>query len=326
MNSINAILRFPSVMTAPMAGITDVAFQKILFEEGAPFITTEMHSATAILRSPRHALHRMRPDPSIHPLGIQLFGNDPFYLSEAAKIAVDMGYDTVDLNMGCPARKIVQAGSGIALMKDLPLAVRIIRAVRKAVGIPLSVKLRLGLSPDEPRAGEFARAAEAEGADFIILHGRYRSTYALPADWESIAAVRPLVTVPLVGNGDIFTPRDARKMMEMTGCDAVMVGRCIMGRPWLPRMIEKYLAHGSIPESITLEYRLERMLKHLDLQCRYLGKRLGPIVFRKHAAAYLKGLPGASTLRHNLDRFDSVEKYADFARQYLQDLRETPAV
>jgi tRNA-dihydrouridine synthase B len=305
-----------NVVSAPLAGITDPPYQKILHRLSCPFIYSEMVSAHGLVRSPK-TVHRMLDSTDmIHPIGTQIFGSDPRIMADAAMILESSGVDTIDINMGCPVKKVIKGGSGLALMRTPQVSREIMDAVRKAVRVPVSAKFRLGWDPSSRNVELFARMAEDAGYDFITVHARYRSTYEPPAIWEEIRTVKSNVSIPVIGNGDVMSPADAKRMIELTGCDAVMVGRGILGQPWLPSQIHQYLTDGILQEEISLDERVRIFLNHLDLLVDFYGHRIASLIFRKHAAWYLKGLPLNNHLRSQIFSITRPDDYRRLIEAY----------
>ena len=242
----------PAVVLAPMAGVTDTVFRRFIRGlGGCGLIMTEFTSAngvSAALRHPRQnkTLRYLYFDPDEHPISAQLFGSDPEVMAEAARVVEDLGFDLVDINFGCPVKKVVKCNGGSGLLRDLPQVEKILRAVRAAVRLPFTIKFRSGWNDLEIVAVEMARLAEACGVEAVALHPRTREQgFAGRAEWRHIAAVKAAVKIPVIGNGDIHTPEDAVRMVAETGCDAVMIGRAASSNPWIFRQIQQYLANGS---------------------------------------------------------------------------------
>ena len=286
---------------APMAGVTDRAFRELCMGFGAAFCVSEMVSAKALTMGDKKTAGLLGISPGEQPMAIQLFGYDPATMAEGARIAVDslpVAPAAIDINMGCPAPKIVNNHSGSALMKDPALCGRIVEAVARAVDLPVTVKMRKGWDAASVNAVEVAKICEAAGAKMIAIHGRTREQmYAPPADWNIIAAVKQAVDIPVVGNGDIYCARDAMQMMEQTGCDLVMVGRGAMGNPWIFREINAQYALGRPVSPPGLYERLHVMNRHIIRLCACKGEPIGMREARKHTAWYMKGLRGAARLR-----------------------------
>lgn len=305
----------PAVLAAPLAGVSDESFQLILSECGAPVVSTEMIPTASLSRHPKGLCKILRWHPGLHPINAQLFGYSADQMVRTIDLIRPLEPDILDINMGCPAKKIFRNAAGLALMNDLPRATDIVRAVRRSFYGPMSIKIRLGVRPGEFLAPDFARMAEAEGADFITVHGRYRTAYSEPADWQAIARVKECVSIPVIGNGDVFTPEDARRMLDQTGCDGVMMGRGLLGNPWLPRRVKTYLQTGEIPPEPSIQERLRLFARHLDYLQQQYGERKGILIFRKHAAWYLKGFPYIAQFRRQLF---SLTQPSDFYRLVMQ--------
>ena len=294
---------------APMAGVADLSFRVICKEFGAAYTVGEMVSAKGVSMNDKKSQELMKIDEKEHPSAIQIFGNDPEIMAEAAKYALSFSPDIIDINMGCPAPKIIKNKSGSFLMKDPLLAGKITRAVCDAVDIPVSVKFRTGWDDKSINCVEFARTVEANGASFITIHGRTKEQmYAPPVDISSIKAVKDAVSIPVIGNGDIFTPEDAKNMYEQTGVDLVMIGRGSLGRPWLFSQINDYMKNGSYNPDPSPEERMEIMLRHADAICQLRGVQNGMCEIRKHALWYTKGLRGSAKLR---SEFSVVKTYEE---------------
>jgi tRNA-dihydrouridine synthase B len=244
---IGGVAIAPATVLAPMAGVTDTVFRRFIRNlGGCGLIMTEFTSSHGIVaRNPRRTLRYLAFEPGEHPISAQLFGADPEVMANAARVCQQLGFDLVDLNFGCPVNKVVRTNGGSSLLRDLPLVERLLRAVRAAITTPLTVKCRAGWSQQEIVALELARMAEDCGVEALALHPRTREQgYAGQADWRLIAEVKNAVKIPVIGNGDIVTPEDAVRMLEETGCDAVMIGRAAAYNPWIFRQIEEYLATG----------------------------------------------------------------------------------
>lgn len=294
---------------APMAGVADLSFRVICKEYGAAYTVGEMVSAKGVSMNDKKSQELMKIDEKEHPSAIQIFGNEPGIMAEAAKYALSFSPDIIDINMGCPAPKIIKNKSGSFLMKDPLLAGKITRAVADAVDIPVSVKFRTGWDDSSINCVEFAKIAEANGASFITIHGRTKEQmYAPPVDINSIMAVKAAVTIPVIGNGDIFTPEDAKNMYEQTGVDLVMIGRGSLGRPWVFTQINDYLTTGSYSPDPSPEERMEIMLRHADAICKLRGTLNAMCEIRKHALWYTKGLRGSAKLR---SEFSVVKTYEE---------------
>ena len=300
---------------APMAGVADLSFRVICKEFGAAYTVGEMVSAKGVSMNDTKSKELMRIDEKEHPSAIQIFGNEPEIMAQAAKYALSFKPDIIDINMGCPAPKIIKNKSGSFLMKNPSLAGEITRAVVDAVDIPVSVKFRTGWDDSTKNCVEFAKVIEDNGAAFITIHGRTKEQmYAPPVDIDSIAAVKNAVKSPVIGNGDIFTPEDAKRMYEITGVDLVMIGRGSLGRPWLFSQINDYMTKGTYDPDPSPYERMEIMLRHADAICKERGAYNGMCEIRKHALWYTKGLRGSAKLRSEFSvvkTFDELKLLAE---------------
>ena len=291
---------------APMAGVCDLPFRLLCLEAGAGMVCTEMVSAKAIKYRNKNTYELMTLGEKEHPVSLQLFGSDPEIMGEIAAQIEERPFDILDFNMGCPVPKVVNNGEGSALMKDPVLAGRIIESMVKAVKKPVTVKLRAGFSPENKNAPEIAHIAEECGAAAVCVHGRTREQYySGKADWEIIAKVRERVSIPVIGNGDVTDYASAERLMKMTGCDAVAIGRAARGNPW----IFKELAAGAAGEQFTPpddKELIEMILRHAEELCAFKGEYTGIREMRKHAAWYLSGRKNAAKLRGRLCQVETL--------------------
>lgn len=295
---------------APMAGVTDRAFRELCVDFGAAYVVGEMVSSKGLTYNNDKTKELLELSEKEHPAAIQLFGNEPDVMAEAAKIAMEYGPDIIDINMGCPAPKIAMNGMGSALMKTPELCGEIVAAVKNAVSVPVTVKIRKGWDKNSVNAAEVAVVCESAGADAIAVHGRTREQQYMPsADWDIIREVKRTVSIPVIGNGDVTSAEMAARMMEQTGCDLVMIGRGALGNPWIFREISMLIGHDRPSMPISNAERISVLLKHISKLCEYKGEKTGMKEARKHAAWYFKGVPGAASLRKKaveLDTFDDL--------------------
>lgn len=297
------------VLLAPMAGVTDKAFRIIAKSFGCGMVCTEMISDMGLVygQSRTHRIADTRGEE--RPVMVQIFGSHPPTMGRAAEIVAQQGADIIDINMGCPTPKIVRNGEGAALMLDLDRCREIFRAVVRAVPVPVTVKMRKGWDESRPICLELAQIAEQEGIAAITLHPRTRMQFfAGKSDWSMITAVKELVKIPVIGNGDINTSVDAQRMMALTGCDAVMLGRAVLGNPFLIRETVEMLNGGRMLPPPTQAERIETALRHLELAIKYKGEWVAVREMRKQLAWYIKGRPGASELRSRLNQASSKEE------------------
>lgn len=302
------------VALAPMAGVADRAFRELCVAFGASYVVGEMVSAKGLCMNDKKSEELLRLSEQEHPAAVQLFGDNPVILAEAAQKALRFSPEIIDLNMGCPAPKIAGNGGGAALMKDPGLAQRIVKAVVQAVPLPVTVKLRAGWDENSINAVEVAKRCEEAGAAAITVHGRTRmQMYAPPVFYNVIRAVKQAVKIPVIGNGEITDAKSAAFMLDETGCDMVMVGRGALGNPWIFSEINAFLADGRILPPPPLSYRMQTMLRHIQRLCALKGEYIGIREARKHAAWYMKGIRGAASLRAEIGKLESFTKLQELA-------------
>lgn len=287
---------------APMAGVSEQPFREIALELGAALAPTELVSANGLIRASARTAKYLRHGPSEKPFVVQLFGGEPEVMAKGAELAKAAGADAIDINMGCPVPKVTRSGAGSGLLCDPPRAQQIIRLCKQATGLPVSAKIRAGWDSSKLNFVEMGLALEEAGAAMVALHPRTRAQgYAGRADWTRIAALKQAVkTIPVIGNGDVVTPADAKRMFEETGCDAIMIGRAALGNPWIFREMNG----GAAP---TPAERCALVLRHLDSHLAFVGKELEAVrQFRKHASWYAHGLRGAAAFRGHVNQLDNA--------------------
>jgi tRNA-dihydrouridine synthase B len=312
-----------NIFLAPMAGITNLPFRTIAREFGCGLAFTEMISATGLVRNTKRSYRYLLSSPDDKPLGVQIFGADPEILSEAVQMAAGSGADLIDINMGCPVRKVVKTGAGAALLKEPPRVRLILQAIRKATSLPVTIKLRSGWRRGETGAIEIASIAEDCGVDAVILHPRSADQgYSGAADWGVIEEVTTKLDIPVIGSGDIRSPEDACRMIRTTGCDGVMVGRAALGNPWLFGEIIKHLEEnkGVLPPSGAEREKIIR--RHLEMEINHSGESLGLRNFRKHLLWYTKGMRGGSLFREVVGRIHDKNDILDAVQRFFHAVAE----
>lgn len=308
------------VFLAPMAGVTDKAFRETVRSVGGHLVWTEMISDKALTYQNSRTLDMLNLSGEPSPRIVQLFGSDPEIMAKAAVLAVEKGADVVDINMGCPTPKIVKNGEGSALLLDLPLAQRIAETVVKNVEVPVTVKMRLGWTAEKIVAPELAKRLEEVGVQMVSVHGRTREQfYAGKANRELIRKVKEEVNIPVIANGDIFSPQDAQEALELTGCDGVMIGRGALGNPWLIPQIEHFLQEGEILPETSWEEKIEVALAHLERVLNYKGERIGLNEMRKHAVWYIKGVHNAAKIRDHIMQTKNSQEMKDVFLKVLHN-------
>ncbi|MGL4799726.1 MAG: tRNA dihydrouridine synthase DusB [Cellulosilyticaceae bacterium] len=297
-----------NIFLAPMAGVTDLPFRLICKSFGCGMVYTEMVSAKGLMYENENTNLLLQVREEEHPIGAQLFGSDPKIVSSMAQQVAKSQVDFIDINMGCPAPKITKNGEGSALMKNPELIGEIVYATARAIDKPLTVKIRKGFDDESVNAVEVAKIIEQAGASMLTIHGRTREQfYSGVADWDIIKKVKESISIPLVGNGDIRSPEDAKRMMDMTGCDAVMIGRAAQGNPWIFSRTLHYLETGELLPEPTLEERIPIILKHADMLVDYKGAFTGIREMRSHLMGYVKGVHGATDFRRQLTSVTTVD-------------------
>lgn len=297
------------LVLAPMAGVTDLPFRVLCKEQGAGLICMEMVSAKAILYKNKNTEDLMTIDPGEHPVSLQLFGSDPEILGQIAAQIEERPFDILDFNMGCPVPKVVNNGEGSALMKNPHLVREIVTSMVKAVKKPVTVKIRKGFNEESANAVEIAKILEDCGVAAIAVHGRTRAQfYSGKADWDIIRRVKEAVSIPVWGNGDVFTLEDAGRLVKETGCDGVLVARGAKGNPWLFRRIIHYLETGEVLPEPTPREMKDMVVRHGRLQSEYRGEEVAMREMRKHVAWYTAGYPHSSALRNDINQVTTLEE------------------
>lgn len=305
-----------NVILAPMAGVTDLPFRLICKEQGAGLLCMEMVSAKAIHYNNKNTEALMEIHPDEQPVSLQLFGSEPDVMAEAASKIEEKPFAILDVNMGCPVPKVVNNHEGSALMKEPKLVGEIVSALVKAIKKPVTVKIRKGFDDDNINAVEIAKIIEASGAAAIAVHGRTREQYySGKADWDIIRQVKEAVSIPVIGNGDVTDAFSAKKLMDETGCDGIMIGRACRGNPWIFREVTQYLDTGIIPERPTRQEVCDTILKHARLQLEYKGEYTAVREMRKHVAWYTAGYPHSAKLRQMVNEIESIAELEESIRK-----------
>lgn len=309
-----------SAALAPMAGVADKAFRELCVEYGATYVVSEMVSSKGLTMCDRKSKKLLSLSEKERPAAAQIFGSDPKIMAESAVSCLEYKPEVIDINMGCPAPKIAGNGGGSALLKNPDLAEEIMRAVKDAVDIPVTVKIRLGWDADSINCIEMAQRAQRAGMSAVTLHGRTRQQmYAPPVDRKMIAEVKKNIDIPLIANGDITDGLSAAQMIEETNCDYLMVGRGALGRPWVFSQITAYLEHEIILPEPPVSERMRVMVKHIKRICEYKGERVGIREARKHAAWYIKGIKGAAAYRQQVGALESIEQLEELAFKIMME-------
>ena len=308
------------VFLSPMAGVTDLPFRTICKEKGCGMLYTEMINAKALCYNDENTKKMTKIEDEEHPIAIQIFGSEPEYMGRAAEILNSHPNEILDINMGCPAPKVIKNGDGSALMKNPKLAEQVMKAVVEHSTKPVTLKIRKGWDDTCINAVEIAKIAEDCGISAIAIHGRTREQYySGKADWDIIRQVKENVSIPVIGNGDVFEVEDAINMLNQTNCDAIMIGRGAKGNPWIFKRINHYMQTGEILPEPTLEEKINTAKKHLKLAVEEHGEYVAVREMRKHIAWYLKGLRNSARVRDEINKIESYEEVVNKLESYMQD-------
>ena len=311
-----------NLVVAPMAGVTDRPFRQLCKKLGAGLAVSEMVTSNSLLYGSEKTRRRANHEGEVDPISVQIAGADPNMMAEAARYNVDNGAQIIDINMGCPAKKICNVMAGSALLKDEPLVLQILKAVVGAVNVPVTLKIRTGWDKNNRNAVMIAKMAEDAGVQALAMHGRTRAClYMGDAEYDTIAAVKQVVSIPLIANGDITTPEKAKYVLDYTGADAVMIGRAAQGRPWIFREIEHYLKTDTHLLPPTVEEIHTVMLEHINDLYGFYGDIAGMRVARKHISWYTKGLAGSASFRHNMNTLQTIELQQAAINDFFAELK-----
>ena len=307
------------VFLSPMAGVTDLPFRLICKEKGCGMLYTEMINAKALCYDDENTKKMLKIEEQEHPIAVQIFGSDPEYMGKAAAIMNQYPNEILDINMGCPAPKVVKNGDGSALMRNPKLAAQVLSAVVKNSEKPVTLKIRKGWDDDSVNAVEIAKIAQECGISALAIHGRTREQfYSGKADWDIIAEIKQSIDIPVIGNGDVFEVEDAVNMLEKTKCDAIMIGRGAQGNPWIFKRINHYMKTGEILPEPTLEEKITTAIKHMNLAVAEHGEYVAVREMRKHIGWYLKGLKNSARYRDQINKITDYKEVISMLEEYMQ--------
>jgi tRNA-dihydrouridine synthase B len=312
------------IFSAPMSGITDLAFRLIAKSFGVALAYIPLISAKALCIGNKKTFDLLSSDPAERPVAVQIFGDKPETIAEAVRILNKYPIDMVDINMGCPVPKIIKGAGGASLMRDIELATDIVRAAVETSEVPVTVKMRAGWDSDSINAPELAAMVEEAGASAVALHPRTKTQgFSGAADWHLITRTKQSLNIPLIGSGDIFSPGDAKRMLEQTGCDFVMIGRAARGNPWIFSRTSKLLRDNVLHPDPSPTERLQALIKHCELSARFDPDSRAALKMRKHAAWYIKGLKGAAMARQKVNRARSVDEIIEICLGLKREYHES---
>lgn len=310
-----------NLVLAPMAGVTDRPFRQLCKEQGAGMAVSEMVSSNSLLWGSAKTLRRANHQGETEPTSVQIAGADPAMMAEAARYNVGNGAQIIDINMGCPAKKVCNVMAGSALLQHEDLVKRILHAVVSAVDIPVTLKIRTGWDKGHRNGITIAKIAEDAGIQLLAVHGRTRACgYTGHAEYDTISAIKRAVKIPVIANGDICTPEHAKFVLDYTGADGVMIGRAAQGRPWLFRIIDHYLKTGELLPDPPVSKIREIMLSHLHRLYEFYGSDTGVFMARKHISWYSKGQPGGAAFRHEVNKLETIDRQLAVTRDFFDQL------